>query len=374
VKSRGVHLQYSFQPRGQRGEEIENPLFDLLSALHDEGSILHAAKKMGASYRTVWGAIRNWEEILGEPLVTWTQGQPARLTPFAQRLLWAETRARVRLAPHIEALRAELERVVSEALDGTQQVLTVFASHDLALPLLRERASKRQRLHIDLSFAGSMDALRALAEGRCTVAGFHVPPLAESSNEFARGLKPLLKPGRHKLIGCTRRTVGLMVARGNPLQLRGLPDLVHTGARFINRQVGSGTRLLTEHLLRQHAIAHDRIGGFADSAENSHIAVAAAIASGAADCGIGVEAAARQFGLDFIELIREDYFLVCLKDSLEDSAVVKLREALADPVWQKAVASLPGYALVRSGEVLSMTRALPWWRFRTPKEHKVHST
>jgi putative molybdopterin biosynthesis protein len=366
MKSRGVHLQYSFQP-GQGGAEIENPLFDLLSALNEHGSILQAAKIMGASYRTVWGALKHWEEVLQEPLVVWTQGQPARLTPFAHRLLWAETRARAQLTPHIEALRAELERVLSDALDGTQQVLTVFASHDLALPLLRERASRKHRLHIDLKFAGSMDALRALAEGRCTVAGFHVPPLAEGGHEFARGLKPLLKPGRHKLIGCTRRKLGLMVAPGNPLQLRGLADLVATGARFINRQVGSGTRLLTEYLLQQQGVAPGQITHFSDVVENSHIAVAAAIASGAADAGIGIEAAARQFGLGFVELVREDYFLVCLRDALETPAVVKLREVLRDPLWQKAVAALPGYSVARGGEVLSLTRALPWWHFRTPK-------
>jgi putative molybdopterin biosynthesis protein len=78
--------------------------------------------------------------VLGEPLVHWVQGQPARLTPFAERLLWAEKRARARLVPHIEALRAELERVLADALDGSQQVLTVHASHDLALPLLRDLA------------------------------------------------------------------------------------------------------------------------------------------------------------------------------------------------------------------------------------------
>jgi len=369
VKSRGVHLQYRFQPGGQGGADIENPLFDLLSALHEHGSILQAARKMGASYRTVWGAVKHWEEVLGEPLVTWTQGQPARLTPFAHRLLWAETRARVRLTPHIEALRAEHERVMSDALDGTQQMLTVFASHDLALPLLRERASRKHRLHIDLKFAGSMDALRALAEGRCMVAGFHVPPLAGNGHAFAKALKPLLRPGRHKLIGCTRRAVGLMVAPDNPLRLHELPDLVRSGARFVNRQPGSGTRLLTEHLMQQDEIAPAQIVNFSESVENSHIAVAAAIASGAADAGVGIEAAARQFGLGFTELAREDYFLVCLRDALDEPAVVKLREVLRDPVWQKSVAALPGYAVNRAGEVLSMTRALPWWHFRAPKVH-----
>ncbi|MFM2120719.1 MAG: hypothetical protein RL722_2187, partial [Pseudomonadota bacterium] len=226
MKSRGVHLQYSFEHHGQRGAELNNPLFDLLAAVREHGSIQHAATGLGLSYRHVWGALKHWQEVMGEPLVTWTQGQPARLTPFADRLLWAETRARARLTPHIEALRAELERVLAEALDGSQHVLPIFASHDLALPLLRDLAARDQRLHVDLRFAGSVDALRALAEGRCLVAGFHVPPILGGAQVFGAALKPLLKPGRHKLIGFGRRAQGLMVAKDNPLRLVDLSDVV----------------------------------------------------------------------------------------------------------------------------------------------------
>lgn len=369
MKTRGVHLQYTFRPGGQRGADIENPLFDLLSAINDHGSILRAARATGMSYRTMWGALKQWEEVLGEPLVAWSQGQPARLTPFAHRLLWAEEHARARLAPHIEALRAELGRVVAEALDGSHEVITVFASHDLALPLLREHAAKHHRLHIDLRFMGSIDALRALAEGRCLVAGFHAPPLSGGGHLFERELKPLLKPGKHKLIGCTRRTVGLMVAPGNPLRLSSLADVVRARARFVNRQVGSGTRLLTDHLLKQLRIPPERIENYHESAETTHLAVAAAVASGAADAGVGVEAAARQYGLHFVELVNEDYFLVCLREALDDPAVERLREVLQEPAWQAAVAALPGYAPSDSGDVLSLTRALPWWHFRTAKKH-----
>ncbi len=365
MKARGVHLQYSFQPAEQRGAAVQNPLFDLLSAVHAHGSIQRAAAGLGASYRHVWGALKNWEETLGEPLVSWTQGHPARLTPFAERLLWAEKHARARLTPHIEALRAELERVLAEALDGTQQVLTLYASHDLALPALRETARSAEKLHIELRFAGSMDALRALAEGRCLVAGFHVPPLTEGAALFAEQLKPLLKPGRHKLIGCTRRRQGLVVARGNPLKLMSLADVAASRARFAQRGGGAGTRLLTEHLLAQEGVDPLRI--IVSRTEDSHTAVASAIAGGLADAGIAIEAAARAHGLDFVPLIEEDYFLVCLDDVLEQPPVLALRRALRDPAWQAAVAGMPGYAIAAPGDVLSLTRALPWWNFRTPK-------
>jgi putative molybdopterin biosynthesis protein len=305
--------------------------------------------------------------VLGEPLVSWAQGQPARLTPFAQRLVWAEARARARLAPHIEALRVELERVLSEALDGSQQVLTLYASHDVALPLLRERAGAEHRLHLELKFAGSVDALRALAGGRCVVAGFHVPRLLAGTELFARSLKPLLKPGLHKLIACATRRQGLIVARDNPQQIGSLRDLARDGVRFVNRQSGSGTRLLTDQLLRNDGVAPQTIAGYADGAEDSHLAVAAAVASGAADAGVGIEAAAQRYGLAFVPLADEDYFLVCLRDALDSAPVLKLREVLAGATWQQTLQGLPGYGGERAGEVLSLTQALPWWKFRARK-------
>jgi putative molybdopterin biosynthesis protein len=377
VATRGIHLQYRFEtsagdaPTSQQGADVQNPLFDALLAVREHGSIQHAARATGVSYRHLWGALKQWEQVLGQPLVSWSQGQPARLTPFADRLLWAETRARARLTPHIEALRAELSRVLTDALDGRQQVLTVFASHDLALPLLREHASA-VGLHVELRFAGSMDALRALDAGRCVVAGFHVPVLAvggpaQVSRLFAAQLKPLLKPGRHKLIGGARRWQGLMVARGNPLSLHSLADVAALRARFVHRQAGSGTRLLLEHLCQQARVAPEQLVGHGLPDEDSHLAVAAAVASGAGDAGLGIAAAASQFGLDFVPLAEEDYFLVCLQDALEQAPVQLLRQVLRGQAWRDTVALLPGYAAAHSGEVLSLTRALPWWHFRTPR-------
>ena len=372
MRSRGVHLQYTFESDGQRGAALQNPLFDLLAAIHENGSIQHAAKARGASYRHIWGSLKHWETVLGQPLVHWARGQPARLTPFAERMLWAEARARARLTPHIEALRAELERVLADALDGSQQVLTIYASHDLALPLLRDHASATERLHIDLRFAGSLDALRALAEGRCLVAGFHVPRLPEGHQLFARALKPLLKPGRHKLIGCSRRTQGLIVAAGNPLGLHDLTGVAALKARFVHRQAGSGTRLLADYLMAREQLPGDALNAVAMATEDSHNAVAAVVASGDADAGLGIEAAAAAYGLGFVPLLEEDYFLVCLKDALDHPGVAKLRGALAASAWPALLADLPGYEpSERPGEVLSLTRALPWWKYRTAKGEKA---
>lgn len=366
MKTRGLHLQYSFEPTGQEGAAVQNPLFDLLQAVHEQGSIQRAAATLGQSYRHVWGQLRHWEQVLGEPVVHWTQGQPARLTPFAERLLWAERQARARLAPHIEALRDELRRVLDEALEGQQQVLRVDASHDLALPALQALARGTHGLHVELRFAGSLDALRSLALGRCTVAGFHVPVTLERSEHYARALKPLLKPGRHKLIGGMRRTQGLIVASGNPLGIASLADVAAARLRFVGREAGSGTGLLGEHLRAEAGIDAALLTPHA--VENSHLAAAQRVAAGDGDAALGLQAAAGMLGLGFVPLVQEDYFLVCLADVLETPAVRLLREALASPAWREALAARPGYGpATQPGEVLSLTKALPWWRFRTPR-------
>ena len=364
---RSVRLGYGFGGPAQSGAQMDQSLFAVLAAVRDHGSIGQAAKALDRSYRFVWGSLRQWESELGEPLVSWTQGQAARLTDFAERLLWAEMRARKRMQPHIEALRADLEKVLQEARDGRHQLLRICASHDLALPQLREHAAGLG-LDVDLHFQGSIDAVRSLNSGRCLLAGFHVPALRGAAPGFAAALKPLLRPGVHKLIGCSRRTQGLMMRKEHAQAVRGVGDLAGTALRFVNRQTGSGTRLLMDHLLRAQALSARDIDGYESCVEESHVAVAACVASGVADVGPGVEAAALEFGLHFVPLVEEDYFLACLKQNLRHPAVLQLCELLAGRAWGCVLLSLPGYAPARSpGRVLAMASELPWWQFGRPK-------
>src|SRR5882724_4980754 len=312
----GLHLRYAFEPGEQRGASLGNPLFELLAAVIDRGSIRHAAQALGCSYRYVWGSLRKWEQTLGEPLILWSQGQRARPTQFAERLLWAERRARTRMQPHIEALRSDLSRVVAEAKDQRHQLLTVQASHDMALSVLQRHVAQTADLHLDIRFQGSGDALRGLSDRQCLVAGFHVPALRGAAPVFAKALKPLLKPGRHKLIGCSRRMQGLMVRREHAALIRTFPDVIRHRLRFVNRQPGSGTRMLIDHLMHEHCIAPEDLPGYGGLTEETHVAVALCVASGIADAGVGVEAAALEFGLHFTPLVEEDYFLACLKGNI----------------------------------------------------------
>lgn len=356
---RSVELSYDFGPRRPDGW-VRNALVDLLHAVQEEGSISGAARVLNLSYRHVWGELRRWEQQLGHPLLVWEKGQRARLAPFGEKLLWAERQAQARLAPQIEALQAELERAFAVAFDDAAQVLTLFASHDDGLTLLRGFAVDQARLHLDIRFLGSVDAIAALNAGRCTLAGFHSSQQPGLGSMAQRAYQPLLEPGRHKLIGFAERSQGLIVAPGNPLRLHGMREVARWRARYVNRPAGSGTRLLCDELLERDGIAASDLAGY-EREEPSHAAVAQAVASGSADAGMGIEAAARARGLDFVPLLQERYYLVCLKEALDEPPVASLRKLLQGEAWQRVLAGLPGYAPWRSGEVLSLKAQLPWW-------------
>lgn len=344
---------------------VRNPLIDLLKAVAQSGSISGAARRLKLSYRHVWGELKRWEQVLGHDLVVWEKGKSAQLTEFASKLLWAEAQAQARLAPQIEALRGALERTFSVAFDDAAHVVTLYASHDDALAALREHTLHLDAgaLHLDIRFTGSVDAIRALNEGRCVMAGFHTLQQPAAGSLAQRTYQPLLQPGRHKVIGFANRAQGLMVAPGNPLGLSSLQDAVRQKARFANRALGTGTRLLLDELLSQNALAPDQIRGY-DHQEPSHTAVAQAVAGGLADAGLGIEAAARAKGLDFVALAQERYHLVCLKDALKQAPVVALRQVLQSSAWQAVLNRIAGYQSANCGEVLALSQILPWWNFK----------
>ena len=374
---RKIELSYSLttpEPGPvQQNVLLRNPMMDVLQAVRSSGSISGAARELDLSYRHVWGQLKEWEAGLGQPLIFWERGQAARLTPFGERLLLAERLAQARLGPQIESLRVELARAFALAFDDAgadsgQRVLTLYASHDHALTELQAYAAQHpgdprnasDRLHLDIRFCGSVDAIRALNEGRCELAGFHTQPFAAGGSLSARTYRPLLKPGTHKIIGFARRSQGLMVAPGNPLRLRDMNDVALQKARFVNRALGTGTRLLLEELLTQEGLAPKDIDGFG-RVESSHAAVAQAVAGGQADVGLGTEYAARSQGLGFVPLIEERYLLVCLKSSLEQRAMKALLQHLRSREWQDRLGQLSGYAVDHCGEVAAMKRLLPWW-------------
>ncbi len=367
-----IDLAYSWRPHHTESEPrnrlspLRNPLMDLLNAVCEAGSIGAAAKSLDLSYRHVWGELKRWEQAMEQPLIVWEKGHSARLTAFAHKLLWAERQAQARLAPQISVLQAELEKTFSVAFDPDSHALPIYASHDDGLVLLREQAAA-QALHLDLRFCGSVDAIRALNEGRCTVAGFHAPLNPQPHTLIARSYKPLLQPGNHKLIGFALRSQGLMIAPGNPLRIRGWMDLLRHEIRLVNRSRGTGTRLLLDNWLETQSRVGTDLQGYSNE-ESSHSAVAACIAAGQADVGLGIASAAHAQGLDFLPLMQEAYWLVCHLSALESPAVLALRAILQAPVWQKQLSQLMGYTVsLASGDVQSLKNQLPWWHFKTKR-------
>ena len=368
-----IHLHYTLGHRseteGMAGKEpalLSHPLMALLQAVAEQGSISAAARQLSLSYRHVWGELKRWEDVLGHELIVWEKGQSARLTEFGDKLMWAERLTQARLAPQLEALRADLERTFAVAFDPQAHVLTLYASHDDALPRLREHAASTG-LHLDIRFCGSVDAIRALNEGRCTLAGFHTQTHPNSNSHTAKAYRDLLQPGLHKIIGFATRTQGLITASGNPKNLHTLMDVAHTQARFVQRSPGTGTRVLLDDLLANDQLtAHDLNNG--PDEEPSHTALAEAIASGRADVGLGLESAARARGLHFEPLVQEQFHLVCLKSALDTPATLALRQLLKESAWCDTLNTLPGYQARDSGQVQSLREQLPWWTFRRAKK------
>jgi molybdate-binding protein len=159
----------------------------------------------------------------------------------------------------------------------------------------------------------------------------------------------------YSVIGLVTREMGLYVKRGNPLGITDLTRLRDPNISFVNRDVGSGTRLLFEQLLAQHKINSAEIVGY-QVVEQTHAAVAAHVARGMADTGFGVEAPAIEFGLDFVHIITEDYFFICRTAILNSRAVEKLREIISSAEYRQAINSLNGYAVSDAGVVKTVQK------------------
>jgi molybdate transport repressor ModE-like protein len=339
-------------------------LLGLLLAIQDHGSIASAAREAGLSYRYAWGLLREAEALFGEPLLETGRGRGTTLTALAQKLVWADRRIAARLSPTLESLASELEvelgKVRTRTSTSTSGLRTIRmdASHGFAVAALTghlNRIEPQAQVPIELRYRTSTDAVAALARGECDLAGFHVPE-GEFEARTARWYLRWLDPDRHCLVHLAGREQGLLVAPGNPHKVAGLADLARPGLRFVNRQAGSGTRMLLEMMLEAAGIAPEALNGW-NSAEFTHSAVAAYIASGMADVGIGMRTAAEQFKLGFIPLVRERYFFALHTAALEDGLMARLLAVLREPGYHRLVDALPGYDAARTGDIESLQEA-----------------
>jgi len=329
-------------------------LLGLLLSIQDTGSIAQAAKSVGLSYRYAWGLLRSAESLFGEQLLQTGRGRGTALTPLAQKLVWADRRIAARLSPTLHSLASELEAELARITANKLRTLRMDASHGFAVAALTG-CIDRDALPLDLRYRTSTDAVAALARRECDLAGFHIPQGRFEAQTVAWYLR-WLDPNQHCLVRVADRQQGLIMARGNPLGLRGLADLARPEVRFVNRQAGSGTRMLLEMMLAADGPPLESINGY-NSAEFTHSAVAAYIASGMADAGIGMRAAAAQFKLDFLPLVREHYYFALRQDAVDEPAMRQLLELMRDPAYHKLVNALPGYDATGTGELVSIAEA-----------------
>ena len=242
----------------------------------------------------------------------------------------------------------EVEVRLLRGVGEIERTIVVTGSHDLVLDLAASALRERDpRLTLASSNVGSLCGLMALRDGLCHLAGSHL--LDPATGEYTLPYVARLLPDHETaVIRLAHRDQGLVVAPGNRLGLAGIEDLVRPGLRYVNRQRGAGTRVLLDHELAQRGIEPAEVHGYARE-EHTHLAVAAAVAAGRADCGLGVLAAARAFELDFVPIAREPYDLVLGRSTVEEPLLEPLWELLAAPDFREAVEGLGGYDTAEMG-------------------------
>lgn len=233
--------------------------------------------------------------------------------------------------------RAEIERT-----------LVITGSHD---PLLDEIADilKRQdrASSVASSHVGSMGGITAVKRGEAHLGGIHL--LDEASGTYnVPYLRKYFPQGGVVLVECVQRTQGLMVPKGNPLGIREFADIA--GTRYVNRQKGSGTRILCDYLARQNRLDTETVPGY-EREEYTHTAVAAAIAAGTADAGLGILSAARIYDLDFVPVCEEQYDLLVAQSAFQLDMVQRLLEVLRGAEFARRLSAMGGYSLNHPGEI-----------------------
>jgi len=229
---------------------------------------------------------------------------------------------------------------------------TIFAigSHDMTLDLLAQYLAGRGRRLVSAN-VGSQGGLVALKRGEAHLAGSHLldPETGEYNLSYIQRYLPGMPVVVVALVG---REQGLIIPRGNPAGIQGITDLGEQRVRFVNRQRGAGTRVLLDYHLSKLGIEPEQVQGY-DQEEYTHLAVAAAVASGRADCGLGIAAAAQALELDFIALFQERYDLIIPEAHYNSPLLAPLLEMLSDSSFRETVANLPGYHVMQMGKIIT---------------------
>lgn len=236
-------------------------------------------------------------------------------------------------------------------LEKLKNTLVVIGSHD---PLLDEVGNLLHMadpgLYMSSSHVGSVGGIMAVRRGEAHAAGCHLLD-TETGRYNVSFLRKYFPNGGVKLIRCVGRNQGLMVAAGNPLGIRSFSDIARPGLRYVNRQKGSGTRILADYLCKENGLVQDSIYGY-DREELTHTSVAAQIAGGSADAGMGIYSAAKLYGLDFLPICIEEYDLLIPDGAYETPLVQRLLAVLKSDAFRDKLMDMGGYTLDRPGQII----------------------
>ena len=263
----------------------------------------------------------------------------------------------IRIPNHVEGIR-DREPVTAELLRPLTTVnnrIVIVGSHDNTLDVLADRLrSGNSGLSLSSSHVGSIGGLMAIKKGMCHLAGSHLLDTENGTYNISyiqRYLPELSAGNRIRLVNLVFREQGLIVPPGNPKQIRGIEDLGREDVSLINRQGGSGTRILLDYRLQALNMDPAGINGYTNE-EFTHMSVAVAVLGGSADVGLGIYAAAKALELDFIPVVTEQYDLVIPQDYFETPNIQLLLDTIRTAEFQKRVRSLGGYGTEKTGEVL----------------------
>jgi putative molybdopterin biosynthesis protein len=246
---------------------------------------------------------------------------------------------------------AEVDVDLLRSMDDIRKTVVAIGSHDLALDLLSNAlASRTPGASLASANVGSLGGLLALSRGEAHLAGSHL--LDEQTGEYnVSYIQRYLDRRPAVLIHLAGRVQGLIVPQGNPKQLSNLADLARSDVLFVNRQRGSGTRVLLDYQLRKLGIDTNRIRGY-EREEFTHLAVAADVASGAADVGLGILAAARALELELVPLFNEQYQLVIPREYYESDLLAPLLDIIRGAEFRTEVDALGGYDTTDMGRLV----------------------
>jgi putative molybdopterin biosynthesis protein len=307
----------------------------LLRAVADARTLNLAADAAGTTYRTLWGRLERYAAALGQVVVDKSPGQGTQLTAFGRALLTSLESQAMHLRIADDQLAETLRAGIQAALGGAATTLRLHASHDFAIARALSQQTDSQ---IEIRYVGGAHAAKALLAGEADLAGFHLP--AGAGAEWESMFHAVREHPHFWMLPMMEREQGIMMAQRNPRAIFSLTDLAKPGVRFINRQRGSGTRILLDQMLRESGLSGAEIAGY-ETEEFTHQAVAAMISAGAADAGLGLLAAAKQFKLDFIPLGREIYYLA----GNEEAQMLGVVQAFIERVKTHA-AALEGYVVL----------------------------